>query len=126
MRTDFNEAFSKIDTAIAGAGAKIATGIYVGNDESPRTIPLDFTPSAVLIIPGNKFTANESGTIVYGGIALADAPLYIPIDRTDNPCITIVPNGFQVYYAAVSQWNGSFTAYTNGLDIPYRYIAIGA
>ena len=52
MRTDFNEAFAKIDEGMSG-GLKVETGSYIGNGlygaEHPNTLNFDFAPKLVLI-----------------------------------------------------------------------------
>ena len=102
---DFNEAFDKIDTALAGAGnCKLLTGVYIGTGVEPRTIDLGITPKAVMIWMGGT---TQHSSIPYGGVA---------VTGHNSPGITITGNGFTVFFN-----NG---AYTNAVGSTYFYIVL--
>ncbi len=63
LRTDFNEDFQKIDTAL-GEKAEVAIGSYTGNGASSRTIPLGGQPKVVCLLkPANTWPAVAIGSM---------------------------------------------------------------
>ena len=120
-REDFNEAFSKIDTAIAGAGAKIAIGFYTGNNAEERTFALDFTPVAVLVIATPKPLYDTNS--MYGGLAITDHPAVVK-KGSDKWGVRIVENGFQVSNTYYSIGGQNCYIYTNNSLYSFTYLAI--
>ena len=106
-------------------GAQIATGSYVGTGAASRTIPLNFTPIAVLVVTQNgNMAANVTylgNKYFYGGLATSDSP----VQQGGYKLVEIVDNGFQVIYQAVPS-GSNYTYYnTNGSSDVYNYVAIG-
>ena len=118
-RGDFNDAMSAIDTAIAGAGVKIAAGTYHGDGTVTRTISLGFTPKAVFLIngEGEMYSYDSSYTYFYGGLFSPDAPITCPLGTV----CAVVSGGFAVGY----QESGRNCLYSNHPNLNYRYFAIG-
>lgn len=83
MRTDFNDAMSKIDAAVP----QIEFGTYTGNDTYPRTIELGYQPQCVFLIAEDGRT-NLSGNS-YGGLFTPDHPL-------KNNYGTVTASGFRL------------------------------
>ena len=106
-----------VENAIAGAGVKLVTGTYAGNNAATRFIDLGFTPKAVLVFTDSGLSATylSSFPIVYGGLALPDHP-----SATGGAVVlALSTNGFTVY-------NNSAVDYvrSNRSGITYYYIAI--
>ena len=118
---DFNSDNAKIDAALkANADAvaavqtavpKIVFGTYIGDGTATRTIPLDFTPKAVLVI--TAYGASFAPYDTYGGLALEN----YDVEYGDKKAVHIVTNGFTVYHASPCLVNAS--------SIRYHYLAIG-
>ena len=109
LRTEFNENFGALDTAINEGLAKkpeIVTGSYAGNGTYNRTIDLGFTPKALVLF-------NSNGSCYYngqqtGGLAFPGTPLLF----NGTTALTIQEGGFLLTpYINGSQ--GSFLNYTN-------------
>ena len=66
---DFNDAFEKIDEAIAGAGIRVAYGQYTGDGTSRRFISLDFTPQVVLVLVFGE--SSKLSNSYYGGLSVS-------------------------------------------------------
>jgi len=118
LREEFNENFAAIDAALgvlAGDAPKckklrIVTGSYTGNERSPRTIALPFTPKAVYLACkgyGDSYSLNA---------------LYLPGVPTGYG--EIVADGFTVSGAMNVARDGSVGILGGELLNPYRYIAL--
>ena len=121
QHSDFNSDNQKIDAALkANADAvaavqtavpKIAFGTYMGDGTATRTIPLDFTPKAVLVTTAYGATFAPYDT--YGGLALEN----YDVEYGNKKAVHIVTNGFTVYHESPCLVNASSTR--------YHYLAIG-
>ena len=116
LRTDFNQDFAKIDTALAGAEtlarqkSRVVAGTYTGNAAGSRDINMGFQPIAVLVeVSFGKRAA--SGYSMFGGLAVRGGSL-----QHSDTALSITQTGFQVDAGGESSTN------TNGQS--YRYIAI--
>ena len=113
LRTDFNEDFQKIDAA-AGTPAYVVGTVNVAGGAA--TVPLDFTPSAVLVGGNMGMHSNSAGSssLLFHsqGFAVQGCPSYATSynNTPGGASVTIVEGGFQLA----------------GMDVaanPYRYIA---
>ena len=96
-----------VDAALTGGAV---AGSYTGNGDASRTIALDFTPSAVLVLRNDSVLADTSNII--GGLATASSPVQTSAGAS---AIAIVENGFTV---------GRGTGYTTNVSTKvYNYIA---
>ena len=108
LRTEINENFTKLDTALStGLAAltnrmdkRILFGWYSGSGSSERTISLGVTPRAVLLATEEGFI---SSNLCFGGLALTGKSVL----RSSTPCLTIVEGGFQVSKNSISSTNNS-------------------
>ena len=148
LRTDFNADNAKIDAALAGkaetetvsalqtavAGKaeqadlsevqastpRIAAGTYTGDGEKTRTIPVGFTPKAVLVFPQNsQLYSSGSASTTYGGLAVTGGSA---VNSQDVSVVSIVSGGFQVSYQGV---NNIWYVASNASGRKYNYFAIG-
>ena len=112
LRTEFNDANQKIDTALAAASAeRIYVGSYTGDGTTGmRTIPLPFTPK-VVIVSGQKPAGDKSYSIFTVAFGTFCHQFYGSGNSVSGN-ISIVENGFQV--------QGS---YHNDSGMVQRYIA---
>jgi hypothetical protein len=100
---------------------QFVTGTYTGNGNSYQDIQLGFKPKAVLVTNrigqmGDNTNGGAKYTYIFGGLALADYPLY-------GSTITITNNGFRAYYSSSGTSNLSAANGTDTYSNPYRYIA---
>ena len=93
--------------------ANITTGTYTGNGRSSRTILLNFTPKAILVIPNSGGMSDLSRSRVYGGMALLDND----VEYAGDKILSIVDNGFIVYGYS------SFPSGANAANYKYYYLA---
>ena len=118
---EFNDNWDKIDaalksnaeaiTAVQAAVPKIVFGTYIGDGADSRTIPLGFTPKAVLVTTayGAFFVPYDT----YGGLALEN----YDAEHGNKKAVHIIANGFTVYHASPCLVNANNTR--------YHYMAIG-
>lgn len=98
------------DVAIpSSSGGAVVAGVYTGDGAAERTIPLGFTPSAV-IISGRGTFLNSNHT--YSALVINGTPVFDSSDKVAE----IVTGGFKVFYAGYSNTNTSgytfyFTAF---------------
>ena len=143
LRTDFNEDFAKIDTAIKGvetgantalalkadagttqtalaAKAEIAVGAYTGDGTESRTITLGFQPKALLLFRRKADSSNDRYTL----LVYPDAPCISTNDG--GVMLAVAAQGFSVRYATYRSGNSNPACFpvTNGEDIEYRYLAV--
>ena len=128
---DFNEAFEKIDTAVAAAGnCRIATGSYIGTgkcgNNHPNTLTFDFPPQIVII----KRKAHGTMPTV---LLCADTCAQSYISPTSGGQLAVSANGSSI------SWfhdGGNWTGTSSGSSAPdsarqlndtveYVYFAIG-
>ncbi len=112
LRTEFNDANQKIDTALTAANAeRIHVGSYTGDGTTgTRTIPLPFTPKVVMV-SGQKPLSNITYSIFTVAFGEYCHQFYGDGNSTSGN-VSIVENGFQV--------QGS---YHNDSGTVQRYIA---
>ena len=143
LRTDFNEDNQKIDAAlksnadtlagkadssalaeIAASIPKVAVGTYSGDGAASRTIPLPFTPKAVLLCDQTgRMACNVSKLLDqyhYGGLAVTGGPL---ITSGGDTLLAVVENGFTVGYRYDGEGNRHCNSNSSGST--YHYLAIG-
>ena len=94
LREEFNENFEALDRS-----TRVITGVYIGDGAACRSITLDFTPSAVLLMTADGQSYTSSNGFRYGGLALAEAP--------------VVDSMYGYRYLVVSIEKDSFSAYEN-------------
>ena len=111
LRTEINENFTKLDTALSGL---LSAGAYTGDGRGQRTVSLGFTPRAVLVMSQDGSTRNYYGN--NGGLALSSAPVLLGSVQV----VSIVEGGFRV----VSTTSGSQSVTTNGSNMVYHYLAL--
>ena len=124
---DFNADNQKIDAALA-AKSRVACGVYTGDGTTTRTIPLSFTPKAVLVMPTSGLLVSSSGsagTYVRGGICTTDSPLYAYQSQHHQLVLSCTTNGFIVKQETTDYSGYHYTGQTNGNNTCYHYIAIG-
>ena len=126
LRTDFNEDFQKIDTALGQKAeaanttsrltalegrVEVRIGSYTGDGAESRTISLGFTPKAVLL--ECDMGHRSDSYIRYGGLALNGKPV---VGMSNHTALEIVSGGFIVYY---------YPGYsnTNAVNMDFYYLA---
>ena len=117
---DFNADNAKIDAAIRGNAdaintvittmPKIATGTYIGDGAYGRIIPLEFTPTAVIVWMDGAKQAECNSSTFYGGVAVKDK---------NCQAVGITNYGFKVYYS------DNVPLRSNSSNGSYTYIAFG-
>lgn len=119
---------SALQSAVSGkqdsaAAVKIAVGSYTGNDAAVRTIPVGFTPRAVLVMnaQGQAGIYTGAGNYAYGGLAVTGAPVVLG-GSPQKTCVEVVSGGFRVCQKVFDNTNAS-NCNKNGDG--YRYLAIG-
>ena len=96
LRTDFNQDFQKLDTALAevqalaGQKSRVVAGTYTGNAAENRQINLGFQPIAVLVEISFGKRAG-SGYSMFGGLAVRGGSL-----QHSDTALSITQTGFQV------------------------------
>lgn len=119
LMADFNEAMHIIDDALHHK-AQLVCGSYVGNGEVERTIALDATPKAVLVMSAHGEVTHYAATskyLGYGGLAVAGSP----VTANGKPILSVVEGGFKVYRENIT---GNTHALTNDSACTYNYIAL--
>ena len=153
-RVDFNADNQKIDAALAGLAAgkagtaqleqvnisqvsqnltqtagtipKIAVGAYTGDGAASKTIPLSFTPKAVLVARRDGEIFYDNGhNYFYGGLAVTGQPAGHKRDNILDPIVQIAGSGFTVYRTTVMESNWSTIVRSNDEGQIYHYVAIG-
>ena len=141
LRTEFNENFTSIDTALAAeisraksvAGnkastasllnlrsdlnAKIVVGAYTGDGTVDRIISLGFTPQALILC--RRDGAMYTSYACFGGIAFQGHPGCVMYGAS---AFEIVNGGFRVTHATASP--STFSFQTNVNNTEYYYIAV--
>ena len=112
LNTKINNNYNTLNNNIS-TKTQIATGSYAGNGSGNRIINIGFYPKAVLIMCEGLQTYRSDGRHVFGGLALQNNPVYIPL--SDTKVITITSNGFKV--------SESSNVSVNDADSNYYYIA---
>lgn len=124
LRTDFNQDFSRIDTALKGLADKVVqtvSGSYVGTGEygaeHPSQLEFPFEPDLVVIVVNDAYTL-EAGTLVLRGQTVSSG-----IGSTTNTgsClgISLVWSGRTLTWYA-----GDAGSQLNDLASTYRYFAL--
>ena len=119
---DFNADNHKIDAALA-AKSRVACGVYTGDGTASRTIDLDFTPKAVLVLSAKYLLASTDNTTRYGGLALTGHPVYA-CDDTRLPVVSVTENGFIVTKESITYFSKNYAANSNTNGDNYLYLAI--
>ena len=120
LRTEINENFAKMDTALKTAAdalnALVVTGTYTGDGQESQFIAMGFRPRVLFVSTYRGFVSySYSGTSYhYGGMALAD----YPVNRNGANIISTEPAGFQVYK------NTEIRSLTNEDKTVYYYTAL--
>ena len=122
MMDDFNADNAKIDAALA-AKSRVACGVYTGDGTASRTIDLDFTPKAVLVLSAKYLLASTDNTTRYGGLALTGHPVYA-CDDTRLPAVSVTENGFIVTKESITYFSKNYAANSNTNGDNYLYLAI--
>ena len=119
---DFNADNQKIDAALA-AKSRVACGVNPGDGTASRTIDLDFTPKAVLVLSAKYLLASTDNTTRYGGLALTGHPVYA-CDDTRLPVVSVTENGFIVTKESITYFSKNYAANSNTNGDNYLYLAI--
>ena len=122
MMDDFNADNAKIDATLA-AKSRVACGVYTGDGTASRTIDLDFTPKAVLVLSAKYLLASTDNTTRYGGLALTGHPVYA-CDDTRLPVVSVTENGFIVTKESITYFSKNYAANSNTNGDNYLYLAI--
>ena len=109
---DFNDVTATLDAALA-AKSRVACGVYTGDGTASRTIDLDFTPKAVLVLSAKYLLASTDNTTRYGGLALTGHPVYA-CDDTRLPVVSVTENGFIVTKESITYFSKNYAANVNG------------
>ena len=112
----------KIDAALA-AKSRVACGVYTGDGTTSRTIDLDFTPNAVLVLSPKYLPASTDHPTRYGGLALTGHPVYA-CDDTRLPVVSVTENGFIVTKESITYFSKNYAANSNTNGDNYLYLAI--
>lgn len=112
LNTTINDNYNTLNNNIS-TKTQIATGSYAGNNSSNRIINIGFYPKAVLIMWEGLQIYRSDGKLVFGGLALQNNPVYVPI--SGEKVINITSDGFQITRTS--------NAYLNDGDDKYYYIA---
>ena len=91
LRTDFNEDFNKIESALTGLEAdkvEIVTGKYQGNEQATRTIKLGFRAKVVLVV---SYSGLNTDSLDHMLVQLA-------FDGVPAEQVEITDNGFTLQY----------------------------
>lgn len=113
-------------TQTAGTIPKIAVGAYTGDGAASKTIPLSFTPKAVLVARRDGEIFYDNGhNYFYGGLAVTGQPAGHKRDNILYPIVQIAGNGFTVYRTTVMESNWSTIVRSNDEGQIYHYVAIG-
>ena len=94
---------------------QIYYGTYTGDGASSRDISLGFTPKAVLTVRDGCMFSDTYGT---AALALNGTPAYIANGSGTFTALTILSNGFRVYYTS-----GQTDIQTNRSGTRYIYLA---
>ena len=119
---DFNDMTATLDAALA-AKSRVACGVYTGDGTTSRTIDLDFTPKAVLVLSAKYLLASTDNTTRYGGLALTGHPVYA-CDDTRLPVVSVTENGFIVTKESITYFSKNYAANSNTNGDNYLYLAI--
>ena len=119
---DFNDMTATLDAALA-AKSRVACGVYTGDGTASRTIDLDFTPKAVLVLSAKYLLASTDNTTRYGGLALTGHPVYA-CDDTRLPVMSVTENGFIVTKESITYFSKNYAANSNTNGDNYLYLAI--
>ena len=119
---DFNDMTATLDAALA-AKSRVACGVYTGDGAASRTIDLDFTPKAVLVLSAKYLLASTDNTTRYGGLALTGHPVYA-CDDTRLPVVSVTENGFIVTKESITYFSKNYAANSNTNGDNYLYLAI--
>lgn len=84
-------------TSLSLGKCEVIAGTYTGDGQPVRLISLGRKPKAVYVCNFAGLIQINSG--LYGGLALPDAPA----GESGYPTVSIVDQGFQVYYTVASQ-----------------------
>ena len=84
-------------SALSLGKSEVIVGTYTGDGQPVRLISLGRKPKAVYVCSYNGLIQMGSG--LYGGLALQNAPA----GEIGYPSVSIVDQGFQVYYTVASQ-----------------------
>ena len=88
---------AQIISQAASSSSEVIVGTYTGDGQPVRLISLGRKPKAVYVCSFTGLIQINSG--LYGGLALQDAPA----GEIGYPAVSIVDQGFQVYYTVASQ-----------------------
>ena len=94
---------------------QVYVGSYTGSGASSRDISLGFTPKAVLTVRDGCMFSDTYGT---AALALNGTPAYIANGSGTFTALTILSNGFRVYYTS-----GQTDIQTNRSGTRYIYLA---
>ena len=113
-------------TQTAGTIPKIAVGTYTGDGAASKTIPLSFTPKAVLVARRDGEIFYDNGhNYFYGGLAVTGQPAQYIYSPSTFYIVRISGNGFVVNTQIVSLSNWSTIVRSNDENTVYHYVAIG-
>ena len=119
---------SQVSSSLSQTAAtipKLAVGSYTGDGAASRTIPLAFTPTAVLVMTADgRINYDNGDKFYYGGLALAGLPAQMNFSGLHS-IVQIVTNGFVVYYNELSMGNWNTIIESNMSNLVYHYAAIG-
>lgn len=106
--------------------SQLIYGTYVGDGAEERIINIG-TNIKIIILNwlGSVFNARSGNdTIPYGGIAMNEYNAQTDYKDSTQQVISIIDNGFKVYYTTYRSYSTYYYAWTNRSDYIYYYIAI--
>ena len=107
------------------ANDPVVKGTYSGDGKESQFIDLGFTPSSVEVYLASgvqcSTVGNNNVPLHSGGLAISGYPCQVEVGSTLEPIVSIVSNGFKVFYKDFGQFVGAARSNTNGCI--YYYIA---
>ncbi|WP_125115627.1 hypothetical protein [Agathobaculum sp. Marseille-P7918] len=100
---------------------EVYIGTYTGDGSEERTIPLGFTPKAVLLMTTCGYSAFEFGfaKYMYGGFATANVPVQFSYEDSIYTVVKIVNNGFQVFKGSTDDGKNYVQSNLNSYQFVY-------
>ena len=96
--------------------SRIGAGSYIGDGESERFIPLERTPSFVLLVrEGSRFNIDNAR---YGGLAIAGSPAV----AGGREYLTVEEGGFRLHHVPNVFDSSQTTMEINSTGEPYFYL----
>ena len=127
--TQTNTNLSQVSASLTQTAAtipKLAVGRYTGDGAASRTIPLSFTPKAVLVLTEDGVNNYDNGHhYYYGGLAVTGFPAKMSYNSVYHNIVQVAAGGFVVYYNEVYMGSWHYIVESNESGRVYHYATIG-